>query len=402
MVATSESYFLFYLGKKGINGLELGLISTFPIFLASLVLLNLPRFKILMKIESGLIISLGTQVIGLILLWSYVNHSLPLYITLIGLSAYWIGGQVSGPLWLDFMAGHSVPQFFGKSLSRRNTFVTFSTLIFFLLLSYWVKKLESFSTLFLIGLISRFLSMILNLFLVKKFPPREKDIVEQENHEEAENILKTFNFWGAIFRFTVAVSSPFFLVYMLKDLKLSAPSYVWLSGVPLLTRAIFQQNWARASAQGRAFYGFQISTIFISTLPILWTISNHYYYLISLQLLSGLFWGGVELTQILMIQNYFHGNSRKIIAKQQAMYGFAAMLGGVFGGYLLDKGFNIFEIFNLSSGLRFLVASVIIYKVRSFKLAKLSLSTTTQYLNTLLSIRGSLALVIRAIPIKKK
>lgn len=402
MVATSESYFLYYLGKKGITGLKLGLLSTFPIFLASISLLVFPKIHFFKKNDHSLIISQLIQAFGLFLILIFTKYNLSISIALLGLISYWIGGQMAGPIWLDFISSHTQRNEFGNFLSKRNTFVTFSTLISFLVLSYFIKSDSSYSLLFFIGLMARIFSTILNFYLIKKYPSQVCESEKLAEQGEAAEVLKQFHLWGAIFRFSVAIASPFFLTFMVNDLKLSPSSYVWLSASPLLARALFQKNWAKASEHGKAFYGFQISTVFISTLPILWTFSSNYFYLIFLQLLSGLFWGGIELTQVLMIQNYFHGNSRQLFAKQQAFFGLAATIGSIVGGLLYDQGHDLFQIFNLSTIFRFLLAIIIIFQVRKFELAKLSLSLSTRYLVTLLSIRGSLAFVMRTIPIKRR
>jgi hypothetical protein len=400
MVATSESYFLYFLTKEGIQGVELGILSTFPIFLASFFLLLAPKFGFVRDLKRGLLTSILVQIIGLFLIWAYSWKEPSFLLALLGLIFYWLGGQFSAPLWLDIFSGQTNQIDFGRLMGKRNSFVILCTLIFFIVFSYLLKTSGSFELIFLIGLIARCLSLGLNVYLLNKYPPKTENLNLDQAPAEAEKVLNHFTFWGAIFRFTVALSSPFFIIYMVKDLNLSAPSYVWLTAMPFLSRAIFQKNWAKASENGRAFYGFQISTLLISSLPILWTLSKNYPYLIFLQLFSGLLWGGVELTQVLMVQNFFHGNSRKVFSKQQAFFGLAATMGGLLGGFLYDKGFQIFDIFNLSTILRFFVAFAFIFQVRKIAIAKLSFSSTTEYLSTLLSLRGSIGLIMRAVPIK--
>lgn len=195
----------------------------------------------------------------------------------------------------------------------------------------------------------------------------------------------------------VGLSSPFFLTYMINDLKLSTAEYVGLASLPFIGRAIFQRNWALASSQGRAQYGIQVSMVFISSLPWLWTLSSSYLYLMVLQLLSGVFWGGLELTQLLLLQHNFYGNSRKQYGLLQATNTIFATMGAILGGILLDQGLSLFQIFNASSIGRLVVAIVILLVMRKIPLAKLTLRGGTVYLISVLSLRASPANSMRAI-----
>lgn len=407
MVSSTESYALYYHAQKGLDGIELGLVATFPILAASLTQLILPRLVPNDKLGIGLIITLLIQFISVFGIIITTDMNAPFWYLICFLSLYWIGGQNAGLLWMDFTS-HFFDKFeYSKYLASRNTFVTFSTMFFYLFFSFFLGESLPYKTLFIIGAFARFISIIINIYLVFKFKFKSKSTSEVTPESEdmrkiEKKVIKRFFVWGGFFRLTANISSPFFLTYMIKNLQLSTPSYVWLSAIPFLGRALFLRNWERASQEGRIYYGIQIAAIFISFLPFGWTISNVFAYLVFLQILSGMFWGGMELTQVLMIQQYGHGNTRKLLGIQQAIFTFMGTIGAMIGGGLIELNLNFDDIFRISTMGRLIVAFGLIYNMRFFGLSKLSFKIGKNFLYTVLSIRPSPANTGRTLPISSE
>jgi hypothetical protein len=413
MVATTESYLMMFLAKQGMKGVGLAIFSTLPIFLASLSQLKMPQFFPREKITSGILFFILVQILGLILIQFNGGERIHIALLLSGLSLYWIGGQNVAPLWLDFVSLKIMKENFAQTLSFRNSLVTYSTMFFFIFFSYFFESYVPFEKIFMVGLVARILSFVVNLILILKFKVNAQDIertnpkinlneLSQKENAESDHIINHYLICGALFRFFCNIASPFFITYMLLDLKLSNPEYVWLAAAPYLGRALFLSNWARASDFEGAQYGIQLSGLCISLLPWLWTLSDNYFYLIFLQLFSGLFWGGQELTHILMHQNFNYGNSRGHLARQQAIFAFAAVLGGLLGGFLLAQNYQIFKVFEISSMLRFLSALGLIFMMRKFQISRLNLNKSKRYLFSVLSLRPSLVNIMRAIPSSSK
>lgn len=162
----------------------------------------------------------------------------------------------------------------------------------------------------------------------------------ESNSNNNKLIIRQFLLWGGLFRFSVGLSAAFFLIYMIKNIGLSTTEYAILCAAPFFSRALFQRNWNFASKGEHVYYGIQIATGFIALLPWLWILSTHFYYLFFLQILAGLFWGGLELTHLLMAQLHSYGNSRQILGVQQAVFRIFSVAGAIIGGFLIDKNWT--------------------------------------------------------------
>jgi hypothetical protein len=215
---------------------------------------------------------------------------------------------------------------------------------------------------------------------------------------DVQKTLYSFFLWNGLFRFAANLGSPFFLPYMVNDLKLSTTAYVALTATPLLGRALFLQNWGRASEGTRPFWGVQLSCVFISFLPIMWNFGSSLPYLIVLQILSGIFWGGMEMTQVLMVQNFAYGKARRLLGRQQALLTVFSVLGAAVGGIIIKQGYSIPDIFVLSTVVRLAVAGLFIANASRFQIARLTWSSAGSYLTTVLSLRASPANIGRVLP----
>ena len=153
----------------------------------------------------------------------------------------------------------------------------------------------------------------------------------------------------------VVLSGPFFYPYMLNELHLSMTSFVILSSMPFLGRAIFFSRWGKSGIHYSAFLGVILCGLYISFIPMIWTLTRNYYYLLGFEIISGIFWGGLELNQVLMIQNFVHQKSRVFLGAHMALTNFLAVIGATLGSYCLNQNYSYFTVFRLSAGFRLLV-----------------------------------------------
>ncbi|GAB4013879.1 MAG: hypothetical protein Fur0010_11190 [Bdellovibrio sp.] len=407
MVASSESYALYYFTSNGMLDWQVAIASTLPLLFASTLQLFVPRFIKQKHLERGIVFFIGLQLLGLIGIYLSTKIHSPFIPLLISLILYWIGGQGVAPLWLDWSTKLSEQSQYGVFLSKRNTIITWMAMLCYIMISIPIKKgLISIPWLFLLGFFARFTSMLIQTYLHR----RTKGVILEDDSSSQDfkidfeifKTMKRFFVWNALFRFAVNISSPFFLPFMVKVLKLSIEDFVLLNSVPFLGRALFLQNWSKASKGIRPFWGIQISCFFIAFLPWLWTISNDFVYLCLIQFMSGIFWGGMEMTNLLMIQNHSYGKARKWLGLNSAGMTFFSVLGATFAGYLSSRGFDYIDLFNLSTAIRLAVAMAFIANVTSLKPAHLDPKNARLYLFYVLSLRPSMANIGRILLPRKE
>lgn len=409
MVASSESYALLHFTRQGLGPLQVAMMSTLPLLVSALTQYIIPRLLSEKLIAPGLLASFVVQILGLILMIDSAREFTSFTELLIGLSLYWVGGQTAAPLWLDWVSRLTGPsQQFASYLARRNAITTFLIMIFYFGFSLNIDTLDgiSFETLFQIGLVARIISFLLQGWLAYRagqLPavlPLNTDtqaFIPDFPTGDWLRFLYFFFFWTALFRFCVNLSAPFFLPYMVNELNFSTVHYALLTSLPLLSRALFLNNWGHASADLKSFWGIQLSCLFISLSPALWTLSTSVYYLSVLEFAGGIFWGGFELTAILMVQQVAGKNTRGLLGLHMAAMTVLSVLGAMVGGALLKHGLSYHQLFWLSSACR--LACGVGFIVHALKMPSFSLKKgqTLPYLSTVLSLRPSMANVGRVI-----
>jgi drug/metabolite transporter (DMT)-like permease len=226
-VASSEAYGLYYYAKNDTSPLRIGLLTTLPLLFSAIGQLTIPKRITHERLRPAIIVLMLIQLVGLGLILSCAYH-LSFWKLLIGSSLYWVGGQNASPLWMDWASEQLHVTQFPKFLARRNMIITIVGIIMFSGASFWLENLQAFKILFLIGLISRLISLFLQLYLFKKFPSTNSNLHHIDHSEqkpefnsEMASIVKRILLPLTLFRFGVNIASPFFLPFMTHEIKLS-------------------------------------------------------------------------------------------------------------------------------------------------------------------------------------
>jgi len=96
--------------------------------------------------------------------------------------------------------------------------------------------------------------------------------------------------------FSVSIASPYFSVYMLKDLGLNYLTYTIIISAAQISNFIFILIWGRYSD----FFGnkkiMTVTGYLIFILPLLWIFSTNIFYLIGVQVFAGFLWSGFNIS----------------------------------------------------------------------------------------------------------
>ncbi|MBI2520682.1 MAG: MFS transporter [Bdellovibrio sp.] len=405
MVATTESYALYYFTKNGLSHTEIAVLASFPLLVGATAQLAVPWLTKRWPVGVTLICAILVQSIGIALILHFLLYPGPFWLLVASFMLYWAGGQTSAPMWMDWASKIISAQDFPQYLGRRNIIATLVVLCFYVTCSFLLKDKSSFALLFTGGLIARLSSLALQAFLVARTPHKNigKEIVQDKSEAmtslpfERRRIFITFFLISGLFRMACYLCSPFFMPYMINDLKLNTVDYVLLTAIPYIGRAMFIQNWGRASKGIRPFWGAQIAAVFIAFLPPLWMLGTNFYYLSFLQILSGIFWGGMEITMLLVVQNLYYGKARFLLSVQNTILVFFSVLGSLIGAQLLSSGLTYFNVFFISGCLRFIIAILLIFTLNKYHRISLHSWNGRVYLTSILSLRPSLEAVGRII-----
>jgi MFS family permease len=181
--------------------------------------------------------------------------------------------------------------------------------------------------------------------------------------------FRNYTFFVAGMQGMVAISAPFFAVYMLNELEFTYFEYTINLIASIATQFTMLKYWGRFSDRHGARFVMLMCASAIPVIPVLWLFSGNYYYLLWVQLISGLAWSGYNLT----MANYLydirphHTNFATYAAVQALTSAVMVFFGGIGGGYLAAHspaiaaalpfrlGSALFVVFVVSGVLRALV-----------------------------------------------
>ncbi len=400
MVASTESFLFYYAVKQNVTSFELAILASLPLALGALSQMFIPKLIKDYHLGSSVVWAMLVQILGVlgILYTVAVNYTYDklLFFTCI----HFIGGLTSSPLWIDWASKIIPKRNFRKYMASRSSYTWYLILVFYLGLALLSQFTSWFKLvyIFLIGATARILSCALQYYIIRgTFSVELKTIQSRKINEfpqvmssEIVKIIWLFIICTSLFRFAIYISSPFFTPYMMNDLKLSMFQFVLLSSIPYFGRALFFNYWGKVGKGFGAFFGIGLTGLYISIIPIIWVISRNYNFLIFSEILAGIAWGGFELNQVLMIQNFMHQSmkvgSRVLLGIHMALANICGVLGAIVGSLLMDAHLSFYQIFLCSSILRFLAILILIKLAFFNKNKQLGLKQIQSYLKNLLPL----------------
>ncbi len=191
-----------------------------------------------------------------------------------------------------------------------------------------------------------------------------------------------FSVFMTSMHFMVGVASPYFSVYMLRDLNLSYLEYMVLLATSVLAQFLTMNSWGRISdAFGNRFVLF-VTACMIPFVPAAWLISQRFAYLIFVQAFGGFFWAGFSLSSANFLYDLVPAAKRvTYLAVHNVLVAFGVFLGVAFGGQLISHleaakgglwGFSsAFHILFLLSGIgRLMVFLLFLPKIKEVRVTR--------------------------------
>jgi len=320
----------------------------------------------------------------------FPSHALPLLI--MSAVLYQCGAHLTTPQWASMMGDIVPTRRRGRFFARRTKIVSLTT---FLALTFgglvlqnfsnWGKTLLGFVLLFGIALMARLVSVY---HLSKMHDPRgqaagvespvERHWLERLRHSN----FARFSVFFAMTQFSVAIASPFFSVYMLRDLHYSYFAFMTNTGMAILAQFLTLNQWGRISDVFGNRRILAATGMFIPLMPLLWIFSSNYWYLLFAQVISGLTWAGFSLSASNFLYDLVSREKRtKYLAIHNMLSNTCLFAGAMLGGYLgmvlptrltlLDHTFNwgsaLLGVFAISTLARALMVFVLLPRIREVR-----------------------------------
>ena len=144
-----------------------------------------------------------------------------------------------------------------------------------------------------------------------------------------------FSLFFACMQGAVAIASPFFTLYMLRDLGYGYGQFMAASATAVVMQILTLNTWGRISDLFDNRLVLAVTGWMIPVVPALWMVSTNFWYLLGVQAFGGLAWAGFSLSAGNFLYDLRPGPR---LARDMAVHNILAAIGtfvgALLGGYL--------------------------------------------------------------------
>ncbi len=373
----------------GATNFVIGLLSSLPPLLGNLAQLPVIKLMEKKKRKSIVMTSVFTQaflwlpiiLVGFLYFFLNISSQLAANLLIIFYTLMIIAGSTAGPVWNSWMKD-IVKENQGEYYGKRNRIAGFvgilSMIIAGITLNYFGK--DNFTGFFIILLIACIGRLFSGYLFTKQYEPEFK--LEQGYYFSPLEFIKkmSHNNFGrfvilvSLISFATAIASPFFAVYMLKDLNFSYIEFTIVTLIAPLSTLIFVPFWGKFADKYGNIKVLKITGFMTPLMPIYWIATIFFIqfnstlllvsYLCIFEILSGFVWSGFNLCSVNFI---YDAVTRQRIALCATYFNilnsfgtlFGGLLGGILASYSIIFGINsIIFVFILSGIMRLLLFSI--------------------------------------------
>lgn len=388
MVGFSEQFLIPYCLALDGTARYVAILATLPGFIGSLCQLlssdAIERLGSRKKIINIFVLLHAFMWIPVIII-PYV-FSKNLFLLVIFVTLYVSLNTFSLPAWSSLVSEYIPAGARGRYFGWRNRTLGLIIVVssFFAGFILWIfrdDKMLGFTIIFGIAFLSRLISWY---FLTKMYEPPYRHVPEARfsfldfiKRTKESNFAKFVLIVG-LMNLCVNIAGPFFAVYMLRDLGFSYISYTIVMISATLISLVMMDRWGRHADIVGNVRILKICALFLPFIPILWLFSHNLVYLVSIQIFSGFFWAGFNISASNFIYDAVTPQKRsRCIAYFNVINGTSIFLGAILGGYLVYRlppvnNYRLLALFLLSGLLRFIpaIGSFVIKEVRAVKRIK--------------------------------
>jgi MFS family permease len=258
---------------------------------------------------------------------------------------YFAGANLAAPQWCSLM-GELVPERRrGRFFARRTRLISitsFSTLILAgIILDLFDRNAYTLTGYFMIFGIAFGARLVSVYYLWRMHDPYQHVAAMESPFQFAmrRDILASpfvkFSAFFALMQFSVSIASPFFIIYLLRDLEFSYLEYTVSVSMSVLMQFLALNRWGRISD----IFGNRLilasTGLLIPFLPMIWLVSTHYFYILLIQAIGGMLWAGFSLSAGNYLYDLTPANKRATyLAWHNVMASIAVFCGALLGGYL--------------------------------------------------------------------
>lgn len=348
MTGSGETYFSAFAVFLKASTAQIGFLASVPALLASFAQLlsawlghTFGKRKAI--ILTGATLQAFIWIPMAILPWLPTDHAVEIFIGCVIL--YYTFGNLAAPQWSSLMGELVAEKKRGRFFARRTRISSLTSFLSLVaagyLLHYFDNNLATrtgYLILFGVAFISRLVSVY---HLTKMYdPPGNVSAIEVPVAKLTWVQLRQSRFAGfsvffALIQFSVAVGSPFFAIYLLRDLGYSYVEFMALSASTVLMQFVTLNRWGRISDIFGNRVILSLCGSLIPFVPFLWLFSPNFYYLLVVQAFGGAIWAGFTLSASNFLYDLMPSDKRATyMAAHSVLASLGVFFGALLGGYL--------------------------------------------------------------------
>lgn len=349
MVGIGETYLVAYALHLGVTEREAALLGILPLILGSIAQLFALRLTRLfgsfrkMVVGFASIQALSLAAMGLAQHPAILEFAFEFLF--LNATVYWTLALACGPPWNAWIsrlikAGEQRPFFI-----RRNAYLQMATLLALICAGPLLQHADTLrdSNLFVkLFICAGFFRLLSAFYLsrhpdIEELPERPRPITHfwhwlKKSHVRY-SFIYVFLFYGG-----VHISGPFFTPYMLNELNLGYLNFTVLIATAFAARSISGYIMGALTRNHGVQMMFFAGYLLIIPIPWLWTHFDNFYYLIALQVLSGVAWGASEIGLMLFLMEAMpHEERSKLLSWNNLVASLGMLLGVLIGTYVAGE-----------------------------------------------------------------
>jgi len=250
-----------------------------------------------------------------------------------------IGNAPWNSMMAEIVPGNIRGSYFSLRTAIANLVLLISSFIAAGILQTYTKNIFlGFAIIFAGAMIFRFFSAYFLSQMIE--PPFRAPATKQPSIFKLGTTLGSTNvgrfiLYNCLIQFTSNFASPFFSVYMIRDLKFSYLTYILITATGTLATLAFMPFWGKRIDRFGSIKVLQLASIVMPIGPLMWLFSHNVLFLCGAQVLGGFSWGGYNLVMgiFLYYATPVENRTRYFAVFNALMFGGAA-LGSMLGGII--------------------------------------------------------------------
>lgn len=363
MLASGEAYLAPFAVFLKSGSLVIGLLSSVPVLLGSLI--QLASITLLDRIthRKTLIVypALVQACLWLPLLLvplSFPNHARGLLIAC-ALVYFAVSGLIA-PAWNSLMGDLTDPasrsSYFGQRDKLRTAFHLVSLCVAGGILN-WAehhhREAWGFAAIFTIAMIARFVSAYhFHKMGEPKYvhPTREQTFTFRTFIKRApKNNFGLFCIYVSCMMLAVNIGGPFVTLYMLRDLGFSYLEFTAASMINIFTQILTLHNWGKAGDRYGNLRIIRVTGSCMAIFPLMWMLTSNFTVILLIQALAGVIWSGFNLSAANFLFDAVTPPKRaRCVAYYNVLTNSGLVAGALIGGLLAPHFPRAISVFGIS------------------------------------------------------